>query len=192
MSVADRLRARTSTTSAVVISGILFVLSQVWILRTLDTIAPDLLTLQTTFSRDTFNTIVSQWSADDLERFRTHFYLDLFIHPILYSTFVCGAAAKLLNAYSIPERFNWMLYVPFLGGASDIVENAAHVAMLPDMTDAPYLLLAIGSTFALIKWIVLGGLVLLILVLMLHYITFQRKKGNPKGQTRDSQIGGEL
>lgn len=160
------------------ISGVLFLASQVWILWILNNIGPDLLTLQTTFSREAFIKIVSQWSTDDLERFRTHFYLDLFIHPILYSTFVCGVAARLLNACFIPERFNWMLYFPFFAGVSDIVENAAHIAMLPDMTSAPYFLLTIGSTFALIKWIILGGLVLLILIFILHYIAFQRKKGD--------------
>jgi hypothetical protein len=186
MTVADQLRAKTSTTSAVVISGALFLTSQLWILRTLDAIAPDLLTLQTTFSHETFNEIVSRWSTDDLERFQTHFYLDFLIHPVLYSTFVCSVAARLFNSYSVSDRFNWMLCLPFLAGASDIVENAAHVAMLPDMTDAPYFLLAIGSTFALIKWTVIGGLVLLILLVIFHYIAFQRKKGNPKGRARAS------
>ncbi len=124
----NRFREQISSTGVLVISGILFLISQIIILILLSGLnIKDVFVFQTTFSKDMVMDIMLFWIEKGLiNNYMTHFYID-FINPFFYTIFLCSIIAKMLNATEAEDRLNLLLLFPIFAGAADLGENTIHI-----------------------------------------------------------------
>jgi len=130
-----------------------------------------LLKMQLTPSPETFREQVKAWTADDLEKFKNHFFVDLFLYPTLYTLFCISWLA-----FEVERRgLDGTLYFPslskifILGGACDVIENTIHCLNLEDFEGTPNAAITVASTSAILKWVImLSGMVSLLAASLLR------------------------
>lgn len=138
----------------------------------------DALTLQTTFSSDTFKAIASAWIASgQIGIYYEHFYFDNF-HPIWYSIFLSLLIARTFKINHIDSKFNFVILTPFAAAICDLVENMMHLYFLSDLNRATPLLVALSGTATNTKWLLaLSGVVIVIVLTIVWFVkTFIEKK----------------
>lgn len=169
----------------------LFVLSQTLIIVTLDKTGADVGKLQTVCLRHPFDErasgvkareILAKWKPQDISNFRRHFFLDLWLHPLLYALFFTSAILYMLaklkqqrqkQKQQQPDDLKILLYgrigtlLTFSAASFDVLENLKHSSILAlDEDDEPQLLLAAASDltmyeaciFSCAKWFIMGGI----------------------------------
>lgn len=150
---AHRLRAALSPWRAIAITGIVYFVSQAGITWLLGEIEPaTVLRLQTTLSAQTFRDIVASLRESGLiTSYWRHYLLD-FVHPLWYALFLSACLARAFDATAVSSKFDTVLFVPFVAGGLDLVENLAHVVFLlqPDAIVAP--LVVLSGLAAIGKW----------------------------------------
>jgi|GEM_PF-488328 len=153
-----RLRERIGKWKLVMIFGAIYIASQLiiaGILHPLGTLT--VLELQTSFSPDTFVNIVQGWiDSDMLSRYWDHFYFDM-IHPVWYGLFLCAGLSHYFNVNAIPNKFDFLLFLPFVAGACDAIENISHIRFLLDSESITPLAIAISALACNVKWVLFLG-----------------------------------
>ena len=121
-----------------------------------------LLLVQTTTSPTEFRELVSTWSQQDLDAFRNHFYMDLFVYPILYTLFcISWLGIEVRQTTFKPVNFVFKAgAVSFVvGGACDIVENFIHYNSIENFKRISDAHIQLAAYFSITKWaIMLTGL----------------------------------
>ena len=121
----------------------------------------EIVALQFSFTPDRFAAIVARWGDDGVALFRSRMWLD-YLYPTAYSFLLAG----LLFRKSGKGTFVW---VPFLAGLFDFIENTIHLKILgkpnlfsPLFAFSPSLVL-LASLLATVKWMgILGSLGILL------------------------------
>jgi hypothetical protein len=130
----------------------------------------DALTLQTTFSSDTFKQIASSWiSSGQVNIYYRHFYFDNF-HPIWYSIFLSLLIARTFKINNINPKFNFIILTPFVAGICDLIENMMHLYFLADLNRATPALVALSGTATNTKWFLALSGVAIVTVLITVWI----------------------
>lgn len=161
-----RLRGVLSSWNLILIFGVIYVLSQATLYFILQPMgSAQVFRLQTTLSPETFSAILEQWrEADLLGRYAMHYYFD-FVHPLWYALFLSAMLAVALDANDVAAGWNAVLWVPFLAGALDLVENLVHVYYLTGGHPPTILPVMIGGLAAIAKWTLVGVLSVAVIVL---------------------------
>ncbi|HOW83098.1 MAG TPA: hypothetical protein PK573_11100 [Spirochaetota bacterium] len=115
-------------------SLIVYLISQIIILTIVAKLGHDMLGIQTTLSQEKFLAIARSWESSGLmDTYYLHFYLD-FIHPVIYGLFLSSFMALAFNRRSLSGTWNFMLLLPYLAAACDLIENGMHVYLLSDLS----------------------------------------------------------
>lgn len=110
--------------------GVTYAVSQANIGRLLGSTATQGLRLQTTTSATTFNSILDNWSEEDLRRYRSHLAPDM-VHPLLYAATLTLGATRLIQVREVsPATRRVLLTAPAVSAACDYAENIAHWYLL--------------------------------------------------------------
>lgn len=134
-----------------------FAVSQAHLASMLLPLEPSVVLLQLAFTADRFWSILDAWGAAGVAVFRAHFAWDA-AHPFLYGAmgWLMATRTPLFDAMSSSWRptLRWML--PVAAGC-DLVENAIHWHLLGQPPGSGAALVAVSSTFSLIKWGLAAG-----------------------------------
>jgi hypothetical protein len=117
--------------------------------------SPGILSLQFAFTQGTFREIVTKWTSTEVFAVRRqNLWIDL-LFPLAYATFFSS-----LLVWARPRvddeptsRPEYMLYLPFVGGLFDWVENGLHLFLLHNTSRFPAALVLAASIMATIKWL---------------------------------------
>ena len=107
-----------------------------------------LLQLQTTFSPDQFMMILGGWNESRAERYLAHYYVD-FLYPLVYSVFLAVCLRQLVGVSQRP----WLLALPFVAGAGDLVENLVQASLVLGLLPFSSPLFYLGAAAAWGKWL---------------------------------------
>jgi hypothetical protein len=174
----DVYRSRFGATRIVIISGIIYFVSQAIIASILHDLNPLLFVkAQITFSKDVYLELLNRWQAAGLmPKYFQHFYLDFF-HPFFYSVFLSALMAKAMNMNKTPQRLNGLLLIPFIAGVMDLIENCFHVSFISDVNSITQAKVTLSALASNTKW-ALAGLSLLIAMILFGRYGLTRNKGN--------------
>jgi hypothetical protein len=150
-------RRRFGTQKAVLLLGAITLASQIAIACIIhDMGALDFLKAQTTFSRTTYVEQVKQWQERGLMGdYKRHFTFD-FLHPLWYALFLSALMAAGFNRNRLSSKANWLLSLPFIAGAMDLVENCFHVRFISDVDTIPSWMIVASASAANVKWALVG------------------------------------
>jgi hypothetical protein len=167
----ERIRRLAGSLPVILISGLLFVVSQsilAWYFHRVG--AGMALRLQTTLSSETFRAIVTGWQlTGKTALYLDHFYFDTF-HPFWYSVFLSLLLARVFVANGVPRRYDFVLLLPFVAGALDLIENALHLWFLADLGRATAVPVALSGTASIVKWVLAAGGTVTVGVLALRWL----------------------
>ena len=118
-----------------------------------------LLAVQTTTSPAEFKRLMLAWTEDDLQAFRNHFYIDLFIYPITYTLFCIAWLALEIRRTTNNDSANFTFKVGstllLLGGTFDIIENSIHYNSIEDFKNISEDHLVMAAYFSIAKWFIM-------------------------------------
>jgi len=182
---AARLRERLGSWWIVGVFGAIYVVSQLTLAVLLHPIGPrQVFELQTTLSPQVFAKTLQRWErAGLLGTYASHYYLD-FLHPVWYSIFLAALLARTFDAVGVSDRWNAVLFVPFLAGSLDVVENLVHVYYLVGGARPTAGPVVLGGLAAITKWGLAAGVLVSVLVLGVRGV------GRTSSSDRPSQSAG--
>lgn len=177
----DNYRSRFGVTRMVVISGLIYFISQAMIGSILHDLNPLLFVkAQTTFSKDVYLELLSRWeTAGLMPKYFKHFYLDFF-HSIFYAVFLSALMAKGMNINTVLSRYNWILLIPFVAGLMDLVENCFHLSFISDVNSITQTKITMSALAANTKWALAGTSLLIALIFFVRFrLTCEKGKIKP-------------
>lgn len=135
--------------------GVIYVVSQVAILVTLEPASSEMLRLQCLgFTAERTLAIFRGWEASGaIEAYRAHFRLDDF-HWLWYAGFSTALLGRLFERRAVSHRFDWVLVLPLASGLLDLLENQIqHVFVgAPDFATVVDPLPLISTGASVLKW----------------------------------------
>ena len=170
------LRGRSWLPKGVGIGWAFYLLCQANIVRVLGSSAEALVDLQTAHTYARLQEVIGSWTAADHQAFAAHLPYDI-AHPFYYTVVLAMSLAWGFRATSVNTRFDVLLYLPFLAGLCDLVENAMNHQALHSYPDVAYWVFILGFTCSTTKWaILLTGLASLPVFVVLGLLK-HRKRG---------------
>jgi len=166
----ERMYKKMGVARTVVIFGLLFIISQLSIAMIISSLGPEnMLTLQTTFSKEVFKDILEKWGSEGIQTYKKHFYIDFF-HPFIYGIFLssffafltAGLRKKSLKLYLV------VFLLPLIAGLCDIIENTLHLILLSNIDNLSEIMIWISAAFCNLKWLLAflsTGIILFIILL---------------------------
>lgn len=136
------------------VTGLLFVLSQASLGSIFDRIGTgELLNMQVSFfhAQDYLDYFANLRERGLLDIYASHLLIDN-LHPLWYGPFSLALLAVLMNRLNVHEKWNWLLALPVLAAACDVIENHIQMVFLlgpQHITDALATLTTLASD---IKW----------------------------------------
>lgn len=172
-----KLREALKSGQIVLIFGIIYGISQVIIGIILFPVLTEIGALQTSFSPEFVRDTLEAWrQSGELARYQQHFLVD-FIHPVWYTIALTAGLANVFTMRSIPDRWNFFLLFPVIGGICDLIENISHQNFIGNPDSITGAAVAISAAAAWIKWILLIGS--LITVLIVRYAMKPKDSTSP-------------
>ncbi len=167
MGVMEKFRAKAGTWRVIAVSGTVYVISQAIIGSILHVLGPEkVLRMQTSISDTVVRETFAEWrQAGLLGRYASHYWLD-FPHGVWYGLFLSSLLTHLFDRNGISERYNFLLAVPFVAAACDIVENLCHLSFLANEANITPALVAVSGTSSILKWSLAGLSVIAIGILV--------------------------
>jgi hypothetical protein len=140
----------------IVLSGLVYLVSQLAILVTLDRIGSELLRLQCFgFSAAETLRVFRAWEQRGvLDAYRAHFLLDD-VHWLWYSVFFTALLGRLFERRGVTRRLDWILVLPLASGLLDLLENQIQHVFLsaPDFSTIVDPLPLISTAASDLKWL---------------------------------------
>jgi len=121
----------------------------------------EVLYLQLSFEKEIGTQIVKSWTQTGINRFLELIWLD-YIYALSYSIFFSSLLFKL---QTINYKKSMIIYIPFIAGILDAIENTFEILFLNNMEKFSNTLFFIHSLVASLKWLVLP----IVLVLLVYY-----------------------
>jgi len=112
--------------------------------------------IQLTFDKTIAQTIVESWGADGIANFNRLIFTD-YLYALSYSFFFASLLAWLIlkTKRHNDKRYVWSIYLAFIAGACDWIENTMELFFINNIQTFPNALYILHSTIALIKWLTL-------------------------------------
>ncbi|WP_430459671.1 hypothetical protein ACQUQU_10685 [Thalassolituus sp. LLYu03] len=133
--------------------AILFIASQAAIVTTLQAGNAEalLIKLQLTFDASTFNQLLGNATAAQIQALQQHYLFD-YVHPVWYGMMTLCLLSWLMTLNQLPARWNWLFIPAIVFPALDVVENTLHSPWiyLHSTASDPWVLIA--GLAASIKW----------------------------------------
>jgi hypothetical protein len=118
-----------------------------------------LVSLQLTCDPRAFQAVLTAWTSEQLAQYQSHFLPDFF-YPLAYGSVLASLMAKMMIRHQRSHLWNRLLWLPGVAILTDYAENTLHLLMSHQGTlSAPHLV-PVAFGFALVKWGVLVGLIL--------------------------------
>ena len=121
----------------------------------------DLISLELVFTKSGLNSIINQCGEDGIRAHLIMIWVD-YIFIVSYIWFLANLLGSLLRSIEY-ERALTLFSIPIIAGVLDLIENTIFLHQLQNIDSLNGILIFIGSSAALIKFILLGITVVLIL-----------------------------
>lgn len=170
----ETLMQKMSSGRILIVSAILYCISQTIIAVILHPLEMDPLIFQITFSKSVFLEILEKWGPAGLEIFKKHYYVD-FVHPFIYATFLSSSIAYVtVQLYEKPASLHRVFFsLPIIAGILDLFENVFQLIAISDPAGvSEYLIICIGAV-SNTKWSLAG---ISILIIIYYGLRLYRKK----------------
>ncbi|MGE3955915.1 MAG: hypothetical protein AB7H96_04285 [Vicinamibacterales bacterium] len=109
------------------------------------------LAAQLTFSRESFNGVLSNWSADQVQRFKHHFAVD-YVFLVVYGVFGWLLARRLASQRNVIQGARLLPWLLPAAAAFDCVENLLHQVFTSHPDEMASGLYTLAGTASLVKW----------------------------------------
>jgi hypothetical protein len=138
----------------VIISGLLYVVSQAAILVILEPLGLSPLKFQLSFDSKSLADSIAAWGDTGVALFRNHFYID-FLHPVVYSSFMFFLLCYLrirLPEPEISQEIPVYFLLPFAAAAIDLAENFLELAIIRQQAEIPPWMALMNGLLSSLKW----------------------------------------
>lgn len=159
------------------VSVLLMVYFQTAFIQHLPEGAPGYMALQLSSSVERFNEVLNIWGPENTLRYQHSMWAD-FLFPISYAVLFTGLLVR-VGRHREQTQFEQTVWcAPALAAILDYVENILHLILLTK--GAPYSpqLVQFASTVAMIKWVLLGGVIPITLIWAAGQSIFQKKNNS--------------
>lgn len=147
----DELDRRTITWSA------LFVVSQANIVRLLGSTGPNVLAVQTAWSKARYREILDSMNDVETARFRSHYFAD-FVHPVIYALALrAGARSLAAAAPQSPVTGELLAAAPVVSAACDYIENIVGLTLVDNPERISDNVVRATTVVSTIKWVTAIG-----------------------------------
>ena len=159
MDLRDRLKSPRFFWSAL----IMMLTIQTYMGYLLRDVGTELISLQLTVDAEVFQGILSTWTPAQWAQYQSHFLPDFF-YPLAYGAVLASLMAKMMGRHRLSHRWRWFLWLPAVAVLADYSENSLHLIMSNQALLTVPELVPIAFGFALLKWGLLTGVILGLLV----------------------------
>ncbi len=163
----------------ILISGIVSVLLMVYFQMTfsqhLPAGSPGYVSLQLSATVEQFNAVLDIWGPENSLRYLHSLWAD-FLFPISYAALFTGLLVIISRRREQTRFEQTVWFAPSLAAMLDYVENILHMVLLTKGDPYSPQLVQFASIAAMVKWVLLGGVIPITLVWAIG-ITIFRKKG---------------
>ena len=137
----------------------------------------DLLTMQTAFSVEKMESILTEWGDDGVAVYLRMMWADFFF-PASYGIALASAITLLATPREkTPDRTVLVvMLLPLIAGVCDLVENVFHLFLLQNPHSLPVFPTFLAACFASVKWFLLFFSALS--VVAYSFVTFRRHQQN--------------
>lgn len=144
MSTQRRLLWSIGITALVLFTSMQFILAG---------LVPNVVSLQLSFTPDTFRKVLNAWQQSGIDAYRSHFPYD-FAFLICYGSFgyLLATSTPVFSRFTnkFAAQLRWLLPV---AAFFDAVENIAHLRMLDSDAAITPIAVALSGTSSLLKWL---------------------------------------
>jgi len=139
--------------------------SQVTIITLLGESGEAVLRMQTALTYDDYLGELKSWREKDFDAYWSHIPPDI-LHPIFYSMAIMFGLAWAMQRSKMSQSWNILMWVPWIAGLLDEVENIAHIYALKAFPTPPYWTFWVGNPAAITKWLLSVTMVMMIPIIM--------------------------
>jgi hypothetical protein len=166
---------------AMIITGIIYFVSQGIILYILSPLGHDVLRFQLTFDRESMEAILNAWGDPGIERFKNHFYID-FLHPLWYGSFIFFTMLFFktkLAGYQHSDAVPKYVFLPFVAAFLDLAENFMEIGIINSRENLNNTLVMMTGLASLFKWLfaLISILIVAALIVQLALQTMKARRG---------------
>ena len=136
-------------------------ISQATIIFSLGASAQGVLRMQTAVSFEDYREALRSWGPVELDAYWAHLAPDI-LHPFFYAAVIMLGLAWALEKSQMSQRWNILMWMPWVAGLLDEIENVAHICGILALPDPPYWTFAVGNPAAIVKWLIAFSMVLMI------------------------------
>jgi len=124
--------------------------------------------LQLSFTKEAGVEIINMWGSSGIEYFRQWIFVD-YIYAFSYSIFFASLLSMLIlkKAKDTSLAYTWVVYLAFIAGAFDWIENTIELFFFRDPSDFSSTLFFFHSILATLKWLAVPVVVVYIFVLLI-------------------------
>lgn len=131
--------------------------------------------LQLAFEKSKGLEIISRWGSDGIIAFNQLIFVD-YLYPVAYSIFFASLYAyQAVQKKSISPIDEKIIYLPFIAGFLDWIENTMELFFVNSPQTFSNELFFTHSIIALIKWVLVIGILLLTLKQLTVNFTYRNK-----------------
>ncbi|MEA2027748.1 MAG: hypothetical protein U9N49_02065 [Campylobacterota bacterium] len=141
----------------------------------------DVVNIQLTFDKDSAQEIVESWGAEGIERFN-HLIFSDYLYALSYAFLFASLLLWLLLKTEKQNdiRYSWSIYLGFVAGACDWIENTMELLFINNMESFSNILFILHSMVATLKWLALPIVLSYLTVLLYHYRKLKHNLGSLK------------
>ena len=150
-SLGKRLRAWPRLPLAVGIGWAFYLPSQAYIAHTLGESRAKMVAMQTSLTHQGLADTLATFTEADFANYAAHAHWDI-VHVFIYSITLCWSLAWGFRATGVSRRWDGILWLPFVAGAMDQLENFASHVVISSLPDIPFWAFACAATGSVIKW----------------------------------------
>jgi hypothetical protein len=145
------------------IAILLMLYAQMAFLQYLPENSPGYMALQLSISVERFSEVLDIWGPENTLRYQHSMWAD-FLFPLSYATLFTGLLVWIgrHREHSQFEQSVW--FAPMLAALMDYVENILHLVLLTKGEPYSPQLVLFSSNVAMVKWVLLGGVIPITLV----------------------------
>ncbi|MEE2959811.1 MAG: hypothetical protein VYA34_03630 [Myxococcota bacterium] len=162
----QRFRDMENLSRVAFIALVLALISQVIIITIAGESAQRGLRMQTALTYEGYLGELKTWEEKDFDAFWAHIPPDIF-HPFFYATAIMFGLAWAMEKSKMSQSWNVLMWIPWVAGFLDEVENIAHICGLMAFPEPPYWTFLVGNPAAIIKWFLSVSMVMMILIILL-------------------------
>ena len=137
--------------------------------------APGYMALQLSLSVERFSEVLNIWGPENVLRYQYSMWAD-FLFPLSYAVLFTGLLVWIGRHREHTQFEQTVWFAPSLAALMDYVENILHLLLLTKGSPYSPQLVMFSSNAAMIKWVLLGGVIPITLVWAISQAIFCKKE----------------